>query len=174
MMMGRKKPNNAEMVGGRIPETIEKVLIFHQPVSQPITTVRNRINVPFSPLSGALPLVQKRYVYRELYRVDGTDVSFISSDGLTTILTAVKLARIETAKSGTVLKKQTTPRKMKPMTTLELRSLGSIVTFFQICGPSKDQSSGYNHLDTPARLTKSLEGGAKDNSAPPNSFSLPL
>jgi hypothetical protein len=27
MMMGRKKPNNAEMVGGKIPETIEKVLI---------------------------------------------------------------------------------------------------------------------------------------------------
>jgi hypothetical protein len=73
-----------------------------------------------------------------------------------------------------VLKKQTTPRKMKPMTTLELRSLGSIVTFFQIYNSIKDQSSNPNRLDTPTRLTRSLEGGAKDNSAPPNSFSLPL
>jgi hypothetical protein len=174
MMMGRKKPNNAEMVGGRIPETIEKVLVGEYINQPPVNGRQHRVDVPLSPLSGTFPLVQKRYVHRELYRVDGTHVSLISSDGSTTILTAVKLARIETAKSGTVLKKQTTPRKMKPMTTLELRSLGSIVTFFQICGPSKDQSSGYNHLDTPARLTKSLEGGAKDNSAPPNSFSLPL
>lgn len=102
------------------------------------------------------------------------NVSSIRYDSSTTVLTAVKLARIETAKSGTVLKKQTTPRKMKPMTTLELRSLGSIVTFFQICNPSKDQSSNLKHPVTPAKLTKSLEGGAKDNSAPPNPFSLPL
>jgi hypothetical protein len=173
-MMGRKKPNNAEMVGGRIPETIEKVLMGEHITQPPVNGRQYRVNVPLSPLSGTFPLVQERYVYRKLYHVNQQSADVNYSGRRTGTLTAVKLARIETAKSGTVLKKQTTPRKMKPMTTLELRSLGSIVTFFQIYNLSKDQSSNPNHLDTPTRLTRSLEGGARDNSAPPNSFSLPL
>jgi hypothetical protein len=174
MMMGRKKPNNAEMVGGKIPETIEKVLMGEYITQPPVNGRQHRVDVPFSPLSGTFPLVQKRYVHRKLYRVDRMNFCLIRYDSSTKILTAVKLARIETAKSGTVLKKQTTPRKMNPMTTLELRSLGSIVTFFQIYSSSNNQSSNSDHPVTPAKLTKSLEGGAKDNSAPPNSFSLPL